>query len=121
MVKLEEVRAYILFDMYGISPCTVAPLDTLIDSCFEYSILVNLLLVSRSMCLSPPSSNTFLSQLSALKKWSRWLLVPWLVMYFLNIIILLTIAILIFLNPPPLKTEFNNQFLRSVVSFIQLI
>ena len=56
--------------------------------------------------------NDFLSQLCALKKWSRWLLVPWLVMYSFNIIILLTIAILIFLNPPPLKTDFNNQFLR---------
>jgi len=94
LVKLEEVRAYVLYDMYGISPCTVAPVDTIIDSCFEYSILVNLLL------------------LCALKKWSRWLLVPWLVMYSFNIIILLTIAILIFLNPPPLKTEFNNQLLR---------
>ena len=46
LVKLEEVRAYILDDIYGISPCTMAPVDTLIDSCFEYSILVNLLLVS---------------------------------------------------------------------------
>ena len=47
LVKLEEVRAYILEDMYGISPCTMAPVDTLIDSCFEYSILVNLLVVSK--------------------------------------------------------------------------
>ena len=42
LVKLKEVRAYILEDIYGISPCTMAPLDSLIDSCFEYSILVNL-------------------------------------------------------------------------------
>ena len=47
LVKLEEVRAYILDDIYGIAPCTMAPVDTLIDSCFEYSILVNLLLVSK--------------------------------------------------------------------------
>ena len=53
-----------------------------------------------------------LSQLCAAKKWSRWLLVPWLVMYSLNIIILLSIAIIIFISPPPLKTDFNNQFLR---------
>ena len=46
-MKLEEVRAYILDDIYGIAPCTMAPVDTLIDSCFEYSILVNLLLVSK--------------------------------------------------------------------------
>merc|ERR1712110_106603 len=72
----------------------MAPVDTLIDSCFKYSIFVNLLL------------------LCAAKKWSRWLLVPWLVMYSLNIIILLSIAIIIFLKPPTLKTEFNNQILR---------
>ena len=45
-MKIEDVRDFILDDMYGISPCTIAPIDTLIDSCFEYSILVNLLVVS---------------------------------------------------------------------------
>ena len=47
LMKIEDVRDFILDDMYGISPCTIAPLETLIDSCFEFSILVNLLVVSR--------------------------------------------------------------------------
>ena len=46
LMKIEDVRDFILDDMYGISPCTIAPLETLIDSCFEFSILVNLLVVS---------------------------------------------------------------------------
>ena len=48
MLKIEDVRDFILDDMYGIPPCTIAPIETLIDSCFELSILVNLLVVSKS-------------------------------------------------------------------------
>jgi len=96
LMKIEDVRDFILDDMYGISPCTIAPLETLIDSCFEFSILVNLLVVF------------------ALKKWTRWLLVPWLVMYSINIIVLTILATLMFLYPP--KTghghQANNQMLR---------
>jgi len=94
LMKIEDVRDFILDDMYGISPCTIAPIDTLIDSCFEYSILVNLLVVF------------------ALKKWTRWLLVPWLVMYSVNIIILITIATLMFIYPPRLNQQVDNQMLR---------
>ena len=45
MIKLEDFRDFVLDDLYGIAPCTNPILDTLIDTCFEYSILVNLLLV----------------------------------------------------------------------------
>ena len=109
-MKIEDVRDFILDDMYGISPCTIAPIDTLIDSCFEYSILVNLLVVS-CPTLSASVSLCVL-QVFALKKWTRWLLVPWLVMYSVNIIILTTIATLMFIYPPRLNQQVDNQMLR---------
>ena len=46
LVKLEEVRAVVLEQLYGVPPCTIPPIDTLTDSCFEYSIIANVLLVS---------------------------------------------------------------------------
>ena len=51
-------------------------------------------------------------QVFALKKWTRWLLVPWLVMYSVNIIILTTIANLMFIYPPRLNQQVDNQMLR---------
>ena len=65
LVKLEDVRDFILDDLYGkypvypgdtlilimlsshpgIPPCTIPPIDTLTDTTFEYSVLANLLLV----------------------------------------------------------------------------
>jgi hypothetical protein len=49
---------------------------------------------------------------------SRWLLVPWLVMYFINILFLLALAIWMFVAPLPLlqPAQANNieyQMLRS--------
>ena len=46
LVKLEDVRAVVLEQLYGVPPCTIPPIDTLTDSCFEYSIIANVLLVS---------------------------------------------------------------------------
>ena len=45
LIKLEDLRDYILEGLYGIPPCTIPPIDTLTDTAFEYSILANILLV----------------------------------------------------------------------------
>ena len=50
LVKLEDVRAVVLEQLYGVPPCTIPPIDTLTDSCFEYSIIANVLLVSAANC-----------------------------------------------------------------------
>ena len=45
LIKLEDLRDYILEGLYSIPPCTIPPIDTLTDTAFEYSILANILLV----------------------------------------------------------------------------
>ena len=45
LIKLEDLRDYILEGLYNIPPCTIPPIDTLTDAAFEYSILANILLV----------------------------------------------------------------------------
>ncbi|XP_023320222.1 uncharacterized protein LOC111695227 [Eurytemora carolleeae] len=93
--------------MYGIRPCTIPPIDTGTDATFEYSIIANLLLVVACVGCS------------------RWLLVPWLVMYLLNTILLLCLAIGMFVVPLPiLHQNMNNtieyQMLRCL-GFIPLM
>lgn len=66
--------------------------------------------LSQSEC--PASVSLCVLQVFALKKWTRWLLVPWLVMYSVNIIILITIATLMFIYPPRLNQQVDNQMLR---------
>ena len=51
LVRIQDVRDFLLDDLYGIAPCSLPPLDTLVDTCFQYSILVNMLLVSVSAAL----------------------------------------------------------------------
>ena len=48
LIKIEDFRDFILEDLYGISPCTVPPIDTITDVAFEYSIIANILLVRTS-------------------------------------------------------------------------
>jgi len=84
LVKLEDVRDFILDDLYGIPPCTIPPIDTLTDSTFEYSLLANLLLIIG--CVSC----------------TRWLLVPWLCVYLLNMILLVCVSVGMFLVPIPI-------------------
>ena len=45
LVKIEDFRDFILDDLYGITPCTVPPIDAITDVAFEYSIIANILLV----------------------------------------------------------------------------
>ena len=57
LARIQDVRDFLLDDLYGIAPCSLPPLDTLVDTCFQYSILVNMLLVSAALqqqqqCLS---------------------------------------------------------------------
>jgi len=107
LVFIEDLRDKVLDDLYHIKPCTVPPIDTVTDVTFEYSIIANLLLVVACVGCS------------------RWLLVPWLVMYFINILFLLALAIWMFVAPLPLlqPAQANNieyQMLRCL-GFIPLI
>jgi hypothetical protein len=45
LVFIEDLRRYVLQDMYEIVPCSRPDVDCLVDSLFEYSLLANLLLV----------------------------------------------------------------------------
>jgi len=87
LVKLEDVRDFILDDLYGIPPCTIPPIDTLTDSSFEYSMLANLLLIIG--CVSC----------------TRWLLVPWLCVYLVNILLLICVSLGMFMVPVPILKE----------------
>ena len=49
LARIQDVRDFLLDDLYGIAPCSLPPLDTLVDTCFQYSILVNMLLVSAAL------------------------------------------------------------------------
>ena len=46
---------------------------------------------------------------------TRWLLVPWLVVYTINILILLVLSLILFLVPPPSLVESNNKDLVRLV------
>jgi len=95
LVKLEDVRDLILDDLYGVPPCTIPPVDTLTDTSFEYSVLANVLLIIG--CVSC----------------TRWLLVPWLCVYILNMILLICVSLGMFLVPVPIfKEEGTFQALR---------
>ena len=45
LVFIEDFRTGVLNDLYDIAPCELPALDVLIDSLFEYSMAVNLLLL----------------------------------------------------------------------------
>ena len=49
LARIQDVRDFLLDDLYGIAPCSLPPLDTLVDPCFQYSILANMLLVSAAL------------------------------------------------------------------------
>jgi len=91
LIKIEDIRDYILDDLYGIIPCTIPPIDTVIDMAFEYSIIANILLVVGCVGCT------------------RWLLVPWLVIYTINIILLTCLAMGMLIIPVPLVQEDINH------------
>jgi len=92
LIKINDVWDFVLDDMYQIAPCKIPLIDTLIDTSFEYSIFANLLL------------------LFALKKWTRWLLMPWLCVYFVQILLLIVISVLMFTFPLPLVPESHANY-----------
>merc|ERR1712088_1258571 len=79
LVLLEDIRDLVLDDLYGITPCTLPPIDTVIDSAFEYSVLANLLLVGGSC--------------------TRWLLLPWLLVHAALVVLLGSLGLLVLLVP----------------------
>ena len=62
---------------------------------FRYSILSNLLLVM--MCTGGTCC-------------TRWLLMPWLIMYFINICCFISISVILFIFPMPLMAEHAPEF-----------
>lgn len=92
LVFIEDFRRHVLQDFYEIAPCTTPSVDIVVDSLFEYSLLANLLLVL--MCAGC----------------TRWLLMPWLIMYSINIVVLLVISVLLFLYPLPLLPESRAEY-----------
>jgi len=81
LVLLEDIRDLVLDDLYGITPCTLPPIDTVIDTAFEYSLLANLLLVFvGGSC-------------------TRWLLLPWLLVHAALVVLLGILGLLVLLVP----------------------
>ena len=78
--------------MFEIAPCSQPWIDIVIDSLFEYSLLVNLLLIGTCVGCS------------------RWVLVPWLIIYATNIILLCVVAIYMFINPIPVFTTESAHY-----------
>ena len=64
-------------------------------SLYRYSILANLLLVM--MCTGGTCC-------------TRWLLMPWLIIYFINFFAFVSISILLFIYPVPLVAEHAPEF-----------
>lgn len=104
LIFLEDIRETILEKVTGIRPCTFPPIDTFTDVLFEYSILSNLLLIfGCTGC-------------------TRWLLVPWLVMYFIHIFVFLGISIGMFAVPLPiLAPEMNNTVEYQLLRFLGFV
>ncbi|XP_040564578.1 uncharacterized protein [Lepeophtheirus salmonis] len=102
LVFIEYVRLRVLENLYGIIPCSQPRIDIIIDSLFEYSLLANtlLLIVCTTGC-------------------TRWLLVPWLTIYALDILTLIAISMYLFIFPMPLISE--NRMEHSLLRGIGLI
>ena len=81
-----------LQEMFEIAPCSQPMIDIVIDSLFEYSLLVNLLLIGTCVGCT------------------RWVLVPWLVLYAINIILLVIVSIYMFVNPIPVFTTESAHY-----------
>ena len=79
-------------EMFEIAPCSQPMIDIVIDSLFEYSLLVNLLLIGTCVGCT------------------RWVLVPWLVLYAINIILLVIVSIYMFVNPIPVFTTESAHY-----------
>ena len=87
-----DIIHVLLQDVFDIQPCTQPLIDIVVDSLFEYSLLVNLLLVCTCVGCT------------------RWVLVPWLIVYSLNIILLVVAAIYLFINPVPMFTTEHAHY-----------
>merc|ERR1711953_497927 len=92
LIFIEDLRRLVLENVFEIQPCTQPLIDIVVDSLFEYSLLVNLLLVSTCVGCT------------------RWVLVPWLIVYSLNIILLVVAAIYLFINPLPMFTTEHAHY-----------
>jgi len=101
LIFIEDLRRHVLQDFYEIVPCTRPDIDCLVDSLFEYSMLANILLIM--MCTGC----------------TRWLLMPWLIMYTINIIALIIFSIILFIYPMPLIPEGRPEY--PIVRFLGLV
>ena len=111
LIKIEAIREHILSDLYGILPCTVPPIDTVTDVAFEYSLLANILLVTMHYRMQPFYHQQYLClQVVACVGCTRWLLLPWLVMYLVNILLLLCLALVIFIIPVQEDMEHSAEY-----------
>ena len=122
LVKIEDFRDFILSDLYRIIPCTVPPIDTITDVAFEYSIIANILLVRTNILTK---SQNHIRKVVACVDCTRWLLLPWLVMYLVNTILLICLALGMFIIPLPLiHINMSNSFVYQAIrclGFIPLI
>ena len=83
---------FIFQKLFDISPCSQPWIDIIVDSLFEYSLLVNLLLIGTCVGCT------------------RWVLVPWLILYAINILLLSVVAVYLFINPVPLFTAEHPHY-----------
>ena len=85
LVKLIFEFSTVTFQkLFNIQPCSQPWIDMVVDTLFEYSLLVNLLLVGTCVGCT------------------RWILMPWLIVYSINIVLLGVVAIYLFINPVPM-------------------
>jgi len=92
LIFIENLRRIVLEEMFEIAPCSQPWIDIVTDSLFEYSLLVNLLLIGTCVGCT------------------RWILVPWLVLYAINIVLLVVVSIYMFINPIPVFTTESAHY-----------
>lgn len=78
LLFLENIRQVVLHDSLNIVPCSSPWIDIFVDNLFEFSVIANVLVVVA---------------------WNKWLLLPWLIVYFINIGVLTCLAIVTFIVP----------------------
>ena len=92
IVKITTFYSIFFQEMFEIAPCSQPWIDIVTDSLFEYSLLVNLLLIGTCVGCT------------------RWVLVPWLVLYAINIVLLVVVSIYMFINPIPVFTTESAHY-----------
>merc|ERR1712018_351564 len=102
LIFIEDLRRSVVEKLFDISPCSQPWIDIIVDSLFEYSLLVNLLLIGTCVGCT------------------RWVLIPWIIVYGIIIKLLVFLAIYQIIWPLPILNAQTDYYLLRFFCLVPL-